>query len=168
MTLSVQLSSSHCSHDRHLQDVNKGYLLVNVQNRVTGTPVSQSTYLLYGVSFPIVMGKRSASLSSALTQIRSPHGPLLNSTTWRTLGGTATDTRHEPSALTQKTKYRNQGILVSCYAYKLQDVFFINICLTVTGKLVNQHNRPDPSPFPNGRQWIEVYDMENCLTSQQS
>lgn len=106
VTLSVQLSSSHCSHDRHLQDVNKGYLLVNVQNRVTGTPVSQSTYLLYGVSFPIVMGKRSASLSSALTQIRSPHGPLLNSTTWRTLGGTATDTRHEPSALTQKTKYR--------------------------------------------------------------
>lgn len=58
------------------------------------------TYLLYGVSFPMVMGIRAASFSSALTQILSPHGPLLNSTTCWTLGGTATATRQVPPELT--------------------------------------------------------------------
>lgn len=63
------------------------------------------------------MGIRSESLSSALTQIRSPHWPLLNSTTWRTLGGTATRTLLEPSALTRQNKRRNKQIKAHCSIY---------------------------------------------------
>lgn len=75
-----------------------GYLKTQFRNLIGDDP-PQWTHLLYGVNLPIVMGIRSALLSSALPQILSPHGPLLNSTTWRTLGGTAMDARQEPSAL---------------------------------------------------------------------
>lgn len=56
-------------------------------------------HLLYGVSVPMATGRPSALLSCALQQTRGPHGPLLNSTTWRTLGGTAADTLRAPAAL---------------------------------------------------------------------
>ena len=45
------------------------------------------------------MGILSASLSSAFTQILSPHGPLVNSTTWRAFDGTVTEVLSDPLAL---------------------------------------------------------------------
>lgn len=104
VTPSVHASSSHCSHDRHLghrqeNSWGKKDTVVGFTVGLIGDNLSNWTYLLYGVNLPIVMGICSALLSSALPQILSPHGPLLNNTTWWTFGGTTTDTRQEPSAL---------------------------------------------------------------------
>lgn len=72
------------------------------------------------------MGIRVASFSSALTQILSPHGPLLNSTTCRTLGGTATATLQIPPALPNKiNKYMNAAT-TRCRPLKhVKDYFFV-------------------------------------------